>query len=185
MSEFALILLEKVCEAIYFALFLLIGKNIKEKRIAFIAVMIFEYLALKYFIKYNVLFQLSYTFMSFVNLKVFYKEKSQITDIFLFMFASLILIIISIATGLFLFKFPELYIFMLITNRIIMFLILFAIRKKLYDWYKTMFKHWNRSKEKRKIKSLTLRNISVIIFNLMFYILNFFMLLEIAFIRGR
>lgn len=185
MYEFVLLILEKVFEAIYFALFLLIGKNIKEKRIAFIAVMIFEYLALKYFIRYNVLFQLSYTFMSFINLKFFYKEKSQITDIFLFMFASLILIIISIATGLILFKFPELYVFMLIINRIIMFLTLFAIKDKIYNWYKVMFKHWNRSKEKRKIKSLTLRNISVIIFNLMFYILNFFMLLEIAFMRAR
>ena len=37
-----MLFLEKVCEAIYFSLFLIYGKNLKEKRILFIGIMIFE-----------------------------------------------------------------------------------------------------------------------------------------------
>ena len=95
METFVLLFLEKILEAIYFSLFLIIGKNIKNKRILFVCIMIFEYLMLKQFIHYNVLFQFIYTFLSFVNLKVLYKEKAQITDVFLFAVASIILIICS------------------------------------------------------------------------------------------
>ena len=76
MNEIVLILFEKVLEAIYFSLFLIIGKNIKEKRLLFIGIMIFEYLMLKHFIQFNVWFQIIYTFMAYVNLKVLYREKA-------------------------------------------------------------------------------------------------------------
>ena len=92
-----LLFLEKILEAIYFSMFLLIGKNIKEKRILFTLVMIFEYVMLTNFIEYNVWFQLIYTFMSYMNLKVFYKEKAQITDIFLFAAASILLIVLVVS----------------------------------------------------------------------------------------
>ena len=98
MNEIIYVVLEKVLEAVYFSLFLIIGKNIKEKRLLLICIMIFEYLMLKHFIKYDVWFQLIYTFMSFVNLKVLYKEKAQITDIFLFATSSIILIFFSMFT---------------------------------------------------------------------------------------
>ena len=95
------LLLENILEAIYFSLFLIIGKGLKEKRLLFIIIMIFEYLILKCIIKYNVWFQIIYTFMSFVNLKVLYKDKAQITDIFLFAIASIILILVGLGCGAF------------------------------------------------------------------------------------
>lgn len=165
-------LLQLLPEAIYFSLFLIIGKNIKKKRTLFIAIMIFEYFALKYFIKLNIWFQIIYTFMSYVNLKVLYKEKAQITDIFLFAIVSIILIIVSILCGSLQIFFQVKYIILLILNRIILFLVLFLIKDKIRKVYSKYCSYWNRRTDKIKIRSLTLRNISIIVFNLMFYIIN-------------
>lgn len=59
----------KVLEPIYFSLFLIYGKDLKHKRLLLTFIMIFEYILLKEFIKFNVWFQFIYTFMTFVNLK--------------------------------------------------------------------------------------------------------------------
>lgn len=171
MENIILLFLEKICEAIYFSLFLIYGKNLKEKRLLFVGIMIIEYLLLKYFIKFNIYFQLIYTFMSFLNLKVLYKEKAQVTDIFLFAISSIILIVISFCSGL-LHIFKMKYFYALIINRIILFLFLFLIKNKINFMYKKYYLKWNRKNNKTKIRSLTLRNISVIIFNLMFCIIN-------------
>ena len=174
MEELILIFLERVLEAIYFSMFLLIGKNIKEKRILFIGIMIFEYLMLKYFIKYSIYFQLIYTFMSYVNLKVLYKDKAQITDIFLFAAASLILMIIC---GVSFFtiqgwkNFTN-YFIALILSRILMFSFIVIFSNKIHEIYKNVCSIWNRHNYKNKMKSLTVRNISIILFNIMFYIIN-------------
>lgn len=174
MNEFILLILEKVLEAIYFSLFLIFGKDIKNKRLLFIGIMIFQYLVLTTFIEYNVILQITYTFLSFINLKILYGDKAQITDIFLFTFASLILILLSISCAIFVPLFGIKYIIMLVINRFLMFLVLFLIKNKIKDLYKKFYSKWNRNKNNNAtgIKSLTLRNISIIVFNLMFYIIN-------------
>lgn len=172
MNNIILLFLEKICEAIYFSLFLIYGKNLKEKRLLFIAIMIFEYLALKYFIKFNVLFQLSYTFMTYLTLKVLYKEKAQITDIFLFALASLFLILISIISYAIIYFTIQKYIVALILNRILIFTLILLIKNKSNLFYQNFYKLWNRHNTPNKVKSLTLRNISIIIFNLMFWLIN-------------
>ena len=189
MEELIMIILEKVLEAIYFAMFLLIGKNIKNKKLLFIGIMVFEYVMLTNFIEFNVWFQLIYTFMSFVNLKVLYREKAQITDIFLFMVASLTLIFVSFISYM-----PfhiitkgnvELreYLVALFLNRALLGLILIAGRNLIRNNYKKFCSLWNRHAIPNQIKSLTLRNISVIIFNLMFWLINLGM--TFALVNGR
>lgn len=173
MNEIILLLLEKVCEAVYFSLFLIIGKNIKNKRLLLIGIMIFEYLALKHFLYYNVWFQLAYTFMSFVNLKVLYREKAQVTDIFLFMVASIILILLSAFTYITAMHTYKSYHISLIFNRVLIFGIIFIFRNFIKANYKSFCSLWNRHNNPNKIRSLTLRNISIIIFNLMFWLINF------------
>lgn len=165
------LLLENILEAIYFSLFLIIGKGLKEKRLLFIIIMIFEYLILKCVIKYNVWFQIIYTFMSFVNLKVLYKDKAQITDIFLFAIASIILILVGLGCGAFQIHFGVKYKTLLIINRILLFCILIIIRNKINKTYTKYCKNWNKHSD-NKIRSLTLRNISIIIFNIMFCTIN-------------
>lgn len=177
MEELILIILEKVVEAIYFSMFLIIGKNIKNKKLLFIGIMVFEYLMLKHFIKYSVYFQLAYTFMSYVNLKVLYKEKAQITDIFLFTAASLLLITISAASYGIVYITVHEYFVALILNRIWLFSTLYFARKFIREKYKSFCSLWNRHNIPNKIKSLTLRNISIITFNLMFWLINLGMLI--------
>ena len=180
-----LLFLEKICEAIYFSLFLIYGKNIKEKRILLTAIMIFEYLALKYFISFNVWFQLSYTFLVYITLKVLYKDKAQITDIFLFAGASIILIFISFLCGLILFYNIDIYLYVLIFNRILLFLLLLIFKNKISKIYNKIISFWNRKNKSTKISSLTVRNISIVIFNLMFYIINIGMIIALYIIETR
>lgn len=175
MNEIILLLLEKVCEAVYFSLFLIIGKNIKNKRLLLIGIMIFEYLALKHFIHFNVWFQLAYTFMSFVNLKVLYKEKAQVTDIFLFMVASVILILLSVFTYMTALYTYKDYFISLVLNRLLLFGIILIFKNFIREKYKSFCSLWNRHNKPNKIRSLTLRNISIIVFNLMFCFINFCM----------
>ena len=171
-----ILFLEKVCEAIYFSLFLIYGKNLKEKRILFIGIMIFEYLMITKLIQYNTWIHISYIIMTYINLKVLYKEKAQITDIFLFMFASIILILFSGIFAILVYNNIINYIVAIILLRICLFLFLFFNTKNINGVYKTFCKSWNRNKNS-KIKSLTLRNISIIIFNLMFYSINLAMII--------
>ena len=162
----------KFLEPIYFSIFLIIGKDLKKKRILLTCIMIFEYFMLKEFIKYNVLFQFVYTFMTFLTLKVLYKEKAQITDIFLFAIASIILIIISLISYIIVCYTIGIYDVALILQRILIFSFLYFSRNKLRQRYKNFYLNWNRHNNPKVLKSLTLRNISVIIFNLMFWIIN-------------
>lgn len=171
MNDILILLLEKVCEALYFSLFLIIGKNLKERRLLFITIMVLEYLALTSILQFNIWIQIIYTFMSFVNLKVLYRDKAQITDIFLFAAASIILILISFTCGMLQIAFGVKYQLLLIINRIILFIVLFLIRNKIYKIYAKYYNNWNRHSN-NKIRSLTLRNISIITFNVMFCIIN-------------
>lgn len=166
----------KLLEPIYFSLFLIIGKDLKNKRVLLTCIMIFEYIMLKQFIHFNVAFQFIYTFMSFVNLKVLYKEKAQITDIFLFAAASIVLIALSIFTYMTSKMTYDNYFISLVINRILLFTFLYLGRNKIRDLYKKFYSHWNRHNNPKAIKSLTLRNISVIIFNLMFWVINLCMI---------
>ena len=134
--------------------------------------MVFEYLMLTNFIEFNVWFHLIYTFLSFVNLKVLYKEKAQITDIFLFTAASLILIATSaLCYGIIYITIHE-YIWVLFINRPLIFGILYFGKHKIRALYKKFCSLWNRHNIPNQIKSLTLRNISIIILNLMFWLIN-------------
>ena len=128
---------------------------------------------LKQFISYNVLFQFVYTFMTYVILKVLYKDKAMITDIFVFMVASLILIAVSFISYMVVLVTIKNFYVAAVLNRIILAIILVVFKDKLSYFYKNYKLFWNRRKDVPvKIRSLTLRNISIILFNLMFYIIN-------------
>lgn len=171
LQNIILLFLEKICEAIYFSLFLIYGKDLKEKKLLFIGIMIFEYILLTSVLQYTTWIHIIYITLTYINLKVLYKEKAQITDIFLFATASIFLILISFCSGL-LHILKMKYFYALIINRIILFSFLFFIKNKINLIYKKYYLKWNRKDNMTKIRSLTLRNISVIIFNLMFYVIN-------------
>lgn len=180
------IILGQIPEAIYFALFMIFAKELKRNKALFVLFMVFEYLALKHFIKFDVLFQILYTAMTYLNLKVFYKDKAIITDIFVFMGASLLLIITSIlsyvpANILIKDMYLAFYVALAI-NRALMIILLAVLKNRLPKLYKSYRFFWNRHRNTTvKIRSLTLRNISIILFNVMFYIINICMLVAVVY----
>ena len=176
------ILLGQIPEAVYFALFMIFTKQLKEKRILYITLMVIEYLLLKYFIEYNIWFQIAYTIIQYILLKILYKEKAQITDIFTFTIASGILILFCMILYFLIWHTANDYLLYVILNRVCLigFLIIFHNKlHKIQDLYKLL---WNRNdKRETKMKSTTFRALNVVIFNTIFYIINLgmaFMLIQ-------
>ena len=168
------LIIGQIPEAIFFALFMIYAKGLKEKRILFTVLMVAEYILLKEFIIYNIWFQILYTFITFLILKVLYKEKAQVTDIFTFTIGSMILIITSIIC--FILSNQNAMIASII-NRPILFIFLILFNYKLNKIQKIYKFFWNRNdKLKKKIKTTTFRCINIIIFNISFYVLNIVML---------
>ena len=170
------VLLGQIQEDIYFALFMIFTKRIKEKRILFVMLMICEYILMLKAMPYSVYGRIGYFVISYITLKVLYKEKAQITDIFTLAIASIILIILSaIPSFIFLNNMGNMtiYIIYIILTRILIFGFLFIFNKKLCNIQLLYKKFWNRNdKVKLKMKSATFRSLSVVIFNIMFYIIN-------------
>ena len=168
------LIIGQIPEAIYFALFMIYAKGLKEKKILFTVLMVAEYILLTRFLIYNIWFQILYTFITFLILKVLYKEKAQVTDIFTFTIGSIILIITSIIC--FILSSQNAMIASII-NRPILFIFLILFNYKLNKIQKIYKFFWNRNdKIKKKIKSTTFRCINIIIFNISFYVLNIVML---------
>lgn len=164
------ILLGQVPEAIYFAMFMILTKQIKEKRILFVILMTLEYIGLLQAFPYSVVPRILFFVLTFIILKLLYKEKVQITDVFTLGIASISLIIFNVCFSP---LFYVNYILAVVLIRICMFVFLFIFRNKLNKIQKLYKKLWNRNdKEPRKIKSLTFRSLNLVIFNIMFYIIN-------------
>ena len=167
------LLIGQIPEAIFFALFMIYAKGLKEKRILFIVLMIVEYLLLKSFIKYNIWFQISYTFITYFLLKLLYKEKSQITDIFTFTISSFILVLFSLFSYLSILYTIKDFIVANLLCKIFSFSFIIIFKNKLINIQKMYKKLWNRNdKVKKKIKSVTFRTINLFLFNILFYIIN-------------
>ena len=169
------IILCAIPETLYFSLFMIFTKNIKTKRILLFTLMFLEYVILMITVPYNTWFHILYTFMTFVILKMLYKEKAIITDIFVFGLSSLIMIIVSVVSYMSIMTLFNNYTIAYIIQRILLFVVLFLLKNKLNKCYIKFNSLWNR-KKKQKIRSLTVRNITVIVFNLMFYIINLCMI---------
>lgn len=162
--------LGQVPEAVYFALFLILTKKLKNKRLLFIVIMTIEYVLSMNIEMFSTWSHVIYTILVFITLKVLYKEKAQITDVFTFGISSLFLIVFSaISFAIFM---PNTML-VIVVSRALLFIFLLLFNKrlpKIQDLYKKL---WNRNdKVKTKMKSTTFRSLNVVIFNLMFYVIN-------------
>ena len=179
------ILLGQIPEALYFAFFMINTKQLKEKRILYMTLMVIEYLMLTSVIKFNIWMQVLYTFISYIILKFLYKEHAQITDIFTFTIASAILIFISaISFGIISMTIRSKIVAYVVKN-ILMLIFIFTTRNRLTNIQKLYKKLWNRNdKVKKKMKTTTFRSLNVIIFNVIFWIINIGMVYAMT-VRGR
>ena len=166
------ILLGLIPEVLYFTLFLTYTKNIKEKRIK-----LFILISIAYFLcilvqQWQTLYYILLIALIYFILKFLYKEKTQIIDVFIISSMCLWLTVLSFFLLLLLHKDYSNFYPLYVIQRILMFTPL-LFKNKFNILYKKYYKLWNRNdKEKRPIKSITLRNISVISLNMFIFILN-------------
>ena len=171
------ILVGQIPEAIYFALFMIFVKTLREKRILFIALTILEYILLLHSFPYSVWSHIGFFVITYIILKLLYKEKSQITDIFTLGIASILMIAINCPLYFIVWLFTDEYMVYVVLTRLVLFILLFMFRHKL-NYIQKIYKHlWNRNdKLNRIMKSTTFRSANLVVFNIMFYLINFGML---------
>ena len=170
--------LGQIPEAIFFALFMIFAKGIKEKRLLYTILMIISYILLINMFPYNWLFHIFYMIISFIILKLLYKDKSQITDIFLLLIAYIFLGISCVIPYFIIWKTINNYLVYVIINRIIIFSFLLFFNYKLLKIQKFYKIVWNRNDRIKKIaKSTTFRALNLVAFNitfcLIYLLLNF------------
>lgn len=166
------LLLGQIPEAIYFALFMIYTKRLDKKRGLFIMLMVIEYILL-FIPALSIWSHILYFVISYIILKLLYKEKSQITDIFTLGIASLILMVISVMWyGIIYFTIKNIIVCNVLA-KLSLFIFLYIIKNKLpkiQNIYKLL---WNRNdKIPKHMKSTTFRCINVILFNFMFFVIN-------------
>ena len=166
------ILFGLIPDVLYFTLFFTFIKNLKEKRM-----LLFLLIAISYFIcmtvqQYNILYYLLFIILVYGDLKLLYKAKTQIIDIFIIGIAYLWQVILSLILPIFAAKDLSNYYTLYIINLILLFSP-FVFKNKFNIIYKKYCRFWNRNdNEKRSIKSITLRNISLILLNGLILVLN-------------
>ena len=154
------ILLGAIPDVLYYYLWLKNIKEIKDKKILLFLIILIGYVIIFMILRYNFYLYLIFYLYIYFNLKFIYKSK--INDFFLMLFIDVYYILMSI---LCFFLIPN-YAIALILNKILLFMPL-IFKKKVVKLYKSYCEMWDRNREaKQPIKSLTLRNISLVILNL-------------------
>lgn len=166
------ILLGLLPETLYFTLFLICTKNIKEKRIKLFFLLAVSYCLCILVQNFRILCYILLIVCIYISLKLLYKKKAQIIDIFIISVAYLWLGILSVVLMNFVNKDYSNYFIILILQKILLF-VPFIFKNKFNIIYKKYYKLWNRNdKENRKIKSITLRNVSLILLNSFIFFMN-------------
>lgn len=175
------LLLGQIPEAIYFALFMMFTKRLNKKQILFTILMIIEYILLFNFTPVTIWSHVLYFVITYIILKILYHEKSQITDVFTLGIASILLMIIS---GICYFILSIFITDVIIGNtiqKLLLFIVLYFIHDKLYKIQNMYKKFWNRNdKIPKPMKSTTFRCINLILFNIMFFIINGYIIIYLV-----
>ena len=162
----------QIPEAVYFAIFMILVKRYKEKRILLIIGMIIEYILVLNALPYSIWTHVLYFILASLLLKILYKEESDITDIFTLGIASLFMIISCFSLYVIIYFTIHNMLVYVILQRAVLFGGMAIFRKKLPNINKLYKKLWNRSKYSYKMKSTTFRALNLVIFNLSFVLIN-------------
>lgn len=161
-------------EVLYFTMFLIYAKNLKEKRLKLGILISVAYVVCITFIPHSVYSYIGFIFTTYILLKLLYKQKAQIVDIFLICIAYLYINLLAYISYLILKNNMniQLYYLLYFIDRICL-CIPFIFRNKFYELYKKYFSLWNRRYDvKAPIKSITIRNISLISLNILIFLTN-------------
>ena len=162
-------------EVLYFTLFLSYTKNIKEKRLRLGILIAVAYMLCMFIQRYQIIYYVGFVALVYLILKLIYKKKTQIIDVFIIEISQLYLAITTFLMFIFLKTDLSNYMLLYVINRILLF-IPFIFKNKFNILYQKYCKFWNRNdKEKRPIKSITLRNTSLIILNIGIFLMNIYL----------
>jgi hypothetical protein len=159
-------------EVLFFTLFLIFTNDLKTKRLKLFGLLVLGYISLIMILRYEFLFYIGYVIYAYLILKLLYKV--HISDLFVFALSFSYVALLSY----FIYKFmSDNYYLAFAIDRILLF-VPFIFKKYLRLAYLKYLSLWNRNdKEERKIKSITLRNISLIFINLLIVLLYVFLFL--------
>lgn len=162
-------------EILYYSLSLIIIKNIKQKKKAFFALISICYILTSFLNFYSVYSYIAFIIISFIVLKILYKEDCYIIDLFVISIIVCYAMIMSFISFKIFNNNYDFYYIAFIIDRILLFLPILFLKRKLNQIYEGYKKLWNRNyKEEVKIKSLTLRGISLIFINILILAINIF-----------
>lgn len=156
-------------DILYYYLYLKEIKGIKTKKILFFILLCISYLLCVVLIPIQFYLYIISDLLIYFILKYLYK--SQINDIFVVITLELYMIIIS-AISFIIFKN---YYIAFVIYRVLMFVPL-IFKNKLRKIYNSYNKLWNRHNYKNKLKSITVRNISLVILNVLIVSMYFILL---------
>lgn len=161
-----------VPDILYFTCFIIYTYKIKNKRKILFFLIGVSYILLIMMIRHQIIYYIAFILSIYCILKLLYKNMIQKIDIFVISLSSVYLTIISCICSIFINQSIIIYYSLLLINKLLLFLP-FLFREKFNILYEKYRKLWNRNdKEKRFIKSITLRNVSLISVNLFILLLN-------------
>lgn len=172
------LLLGQIPEALFFALFIIFVKELRYNRVKLISLMIIEYVILMNAFPYSIYSHIIFFIVTYILLRILYKDRSNITDVFILGIASILITIVSIISF---FMFKNNFILANIFCKLILFLSLFYFKNRLNIISKLYFKLWNRSIIKYRMKSTTFRALNLVVFNISFVIINICMITAILY----
>ena len=162
------LVLGQIPQAIYFSLFLIFTKQLKEKRLLFIALMIIGYIGLTRIFYFDVLLNITHVALVYITLKFLYKEQVRVTDVVTFFVSVWLLAFVNIIMFIAFSSFIG-ESFGIIANAILLILV-WLLRNKLPKIEIFYNKFWNRHNEPKMIKSVSVRGGVAIMINVIFYI---------------
>lgn len=157
-------------QTLFFEFFVINIKGIKKKRLLLFILLYILCILLNMIIRYNLYLYLLYTPLYYVILKLLYRNKVQIIDVFIIALSFAVMMTISALCSLIYKNNYNLYWIAYIVNNILLFATL-LFKKHFQKFYKFYCRNWNR-KDGNKIRSITLRNISLISLNAYIVILS-------------
>lgn len=161
-------------EVLYFTLAIIYTKNIKKNKIKLFLLITMAYITCIMIIKYELLFYILFIFVLYFVLKLLYRNETQIIDVFVIMYFCFYLTLLSFLIYIYygLSNNINTYYLLYFINRVLLFAI-FIFRNNFNKLYNNYKKYWNRNDNiKRPIKSITLRNVSLIMINCIIFIIN-------------
>lgn len=164
----ALFLVAMPVEMFYLMLGVCYTKGVKEKRFLFFILLLVTSTISMLVIRWQLWYYIAFIALAYIIMRLLYK--SHISDLFVFLVFFAWLAITSYLGFILFDNIVYTYIF----QRILLFGI-FIFRGKFNAWYKIYRELWNRRDDKR-IKSVTLRNISLIAINVFIAFMNFLLI---------